>query len=243
MALTGWLIPRIPVRRRVGVAVALFAYLAAAIGYPLPASFAEHKDRSQPFPCQDHVCGCQSAEQCWSGCCCLTPEERWAWARSHHVEPPAYAEKPSPKGWRTVRLRDREAASLSEVAAAPSACCARDQSAGCCGGAHSTRGSCCSRNAPVAAETSCCGNAKRRDAADAVPDTGPRPAVGLVLGVSALRCKGLSMLWVGSGVVLSLPGGTRVLHSTLPERLVCHDLTAVRFSHIPPSPPPRLVLD
>lgn len=88
---------RSSLRHQLGVAVALLAYLAAAFGFPLPASTSARKDLSVPFPCQDDPCGCQNAEQCWSGCCCKTPEERWAWAEAHHVQPPEYAEKPRTK--------------------------------------------------------------------------------------------------------------------------------------------------
>lgn len=44
------------------------------------------KDRSQPFPCMDRPCGCGSAEQCFSSCCCHTPEQLLAWARSRDLE-------------------------------------------------------------------------------------------------------------------------------------------------------------
>src|SRR4051794_28407127 len=93
---------RVP-RRRAAAAAALLTYLAAAFGFPLPAAPAR-KDATIPFPCQDHPCGCQTAEQCWSGCCCFTPAERWAWAEAHHVRPPAYAERPA-GGWRQAPLR------------------------------------------------------------------------------------------------------------------------------------------
>ncbi|MBW3598507.1 MAG: hypothetical protein KY475_14700, partial [Planctomycetes bacterium] len=42
----------------------------------------------RPFPCQAHQCGCSSAEQCWTDCCCFSLEERLAWAARHGVEPP-----------------------------------------------------------------------------------------------------------------------------------------------------------
>ncbi len=97
-------------RYRLGVLGVCLVYLLAALEIPLPVFV--HKISSQPFPCQDHACGCQTAEQCWSGCCCFTPEERWAWAREHNVEPPSYAQKPAEKpadqGWNTVKLRDRD---------------------------------------------------------------------------------------------------------------------------------------
>lgn len=93
-------------RYRLFIAGVGLAYLLAALDIPLPVAI--HKDASQPFPCQDHPCGCKNAEQCWTSCCCFTAEERWAWARAHHVEPPAYAEKPAAHGWNTAKLRDRD---------------------------------------------------------------------------------------------------------------------------------------
>jgi hypothetical protein len=75
---------------KIGAGLALLTFTMTSIGIPSPP--ASVKDRSMPFPCQDHACGCASAEQCWRHCCCFTPRERWAWAQAHHVEPPAYAE-------------------------------------------------------------------------------------------------------------------------------------------------------
>jgi hypothetical protein len=45
------------------------------------------KDRSRPFPCMDKACGCDTAEQCFSNCCCNTPAETLAWAKARDVEP------------------------------------------------------------------------------------------------------------------------------------------------------------
>src|SRR5690349_3339169 len=77
-------------RRGVVVLVSLLGYLAAVIGYPMPAG--GRKVSSRPFPCQDHACGCVDADQCWRNCCCFTPAEKLAWAVAHHVTPPADAE-------------------------------------------------------------------------------------------------------------------------------------------------------
>ena len=120
-------------RHRLGATVACFAYLIATLGIPLP--IAVPKDLSQPFPCQDHACGCQTAEQCWSHCCCFTPEQRLEWARAHNVEPPSYAEKPVPEensseqGWNTVKLRDRDE---TEIAPATKGCCSSRRADTCC---------------------------------------------------------------------------------------------------------------
>jgi hypothetical protein len=80
--------------RRMFALLAAAAYLTATLGVPLPAWGA--KDRSQPYPCQDHPCGCQNAEECWRHCGCYTPAERFAWAAAHGIEPPDYAERPEP---------------------------------------------------------------------------------------------------------------------------------------------------
>ncbi len=124
-----------PLRRRLSAGVTLCAYLVAIFGCPLPA--AAHKDSDQPFPCQDHPCGCQTAEECWTKCCCLTPEQRWAWAEAHRVRPPAYAEKPASRGWRSDRLRDRDhgakdAHTSCRHGAAPESCCTAHQAEPAC---------------------------------------------------------------------------------------------------------------
>ena len=82
--------------RRLGAAVTLLAYAVTALGIPLPVPAA--KDTSVPYPCQDHPCGCLSAEQCWTNCCCTTAAQRWAWARAHGVIPPDYAQRPTEEG-------------------------------------------------------------------------------------------------------------------------------------------------
>src|SRR5438445_841636 len=135
-----------PLTRRLYACVALLCYLATAVGVPLPS--LAHKDHSQPFPCQDHPCGCHTAEQCWQHCCCFSPEERFAWAEAHHVEPPAYAERPTAQGWQTARLRDRAAAGAED-----SACtrCTTRQTCQTCSAP--TEKSCCSNRQD---EVSCC---------------------------------------------------------------------------------------
>jgi len=91
---------------RSSAAMALIvAYLAAAIGIPLPVRV--DKDRSRPFPCQDHACGCQNAEQCWHQCCCYSPEEKLVWARAHHIEPPPeLCRRVASLAWNSPRQRD-----------------------------------------------------------------------------------------------------------------------------------------
>jgi len=100
-------IPWRSLRRRFARAGFLLCYLAVALGMPIPAP--ARKDVSQPFPCQDNPCGCQSAEQCWTSCCCYTVEEHWAWARDHNVQPPPYATRPADGEWNVKPQREHEA--------------------------------------------------------------------------------------------------------------------------------------
>jgi hypothetical protein len=213
-------------RHRIITGVALFAYLAAAVGYPLPAAPAGRKDLSQRFPCEGHACGCRSAEECWSGCCCMTPEERWAWARAHGVQPPDYAEKPSAApGWRTVRLRD-QAENHEPTCGA------------CCAHGHASQASCCSK--PRSPRPSCCAHSNPQGDNHSVTGTDAKSSGDWVLGVSALRCKGLSLLWVDGGVVVPATGPAgQGFYRTAPERTALDNDEPVRIGKTPPAPPPK----
>jgi hypothetical protein len=107
------------IRRRLVALLALVSYLAIAVGFPVPALPA--KTGGAPFPCQNHLCGCRSAEECWHHCCCYAPQERLRWAEEHHVRPPAV------EGWRTPRLRDLAECRASADAACP--CCTGKETA------------------------------------------------------------------------------------------------------------------
>src|SRR5262245_25224990 len=95
---------RAKLRRRLIAAVALLGQFAATFGLPSPASA---KDKSTPYPCMNHACGCRNAEECWRGCCCFSNVEKVAWADANGVEIPDY-----------VRT-----AAASEQAAKPKKCC------------------------------------------------------------------------------------------------------------------------
>src|SRR5690606_31237182 len=70
-------------------AVALVCYAILASGVPLPSLAGAIA--GAPFPCMNHGCGCQSAAKCWQDCCCMTMEQKLAWARKNGVTPPEYA--------------------------------------------------------------------------------------------------------------------------------------------------------
>ena len=103
-----------PRARRFITGLALLAYVASVVGYPLPLPAAVEQDDRTPFPCQGHACGCNSAQQCWESCCCYTPAERLAWIRQHDVSVPA------------ATLQALNAAAAEEAPATKS-CCHRTQ--------------------------------------------------------------------------------------------------------------------
>lgn len=200
------------VRYRLSVMGVCIAYALTALEIPLPV--AVHKDASQPFPCQDHPCGCRTAEQCWAHCCCFTPEERWAWARAHNVEPPAYAEKPtvrsSAQGWNTVKLRDRDAT------AAKRCCQAKTERASCC----RPKAECCPQPSPPV-----------------------RGRIHWAPAMDAWRCQGYSTLWVNAGAVLpAAPQAAYVPDASPPASVSLPLMHADTLPAIPPDPPPRLSL-
>jgi hypothetical protein len=64
----------------------------AACFLPIPSlpDLSRESDGEQ-YPCQGSLCGCRTAYQCWTSCCCTTPDERLAWAVENKVAPPVYA--------------------------------------------------------------------------------------------------------------------------------------------------------
>lgn len=103
---------------RLLAAAALCGYALGAAGFPIvrPA-----KSSAIPFPCQDNPCGCTSAEECYTHCCCHSAEERLAFARRHGVT--------LPKAWEAALQAQvaaaRQDASQAEPEAQPCPCCAK----------------------------------------------------------------------------------------------------------------------
>ncbi len=118
--------------RRMLVAAALGGFLAATVGIPVVVPSRNGKDRSQPYPCMDHACGCHSAEACWRQCCCFTNQEKLAWAAEHHVRPPGYV---------------FAAAAKEKAVASHSSCCQREHDS-CC----EERESCCEEDHVAASD-------------------------------------------------------------------------------------------
>lgn len=165
--------------RRLTALTVVLAYLAAMIGFPMPAS--ARKISSEPFPCQNHSCGCMNAEQCRHSCCCFTAQQRRDWAVANQVEP---AEVDG--GW-----NDRPQGQKSEAK--------KD----CCGG------SCMVVHKPTVAqpadaaceEKACCHEDGLNDEDDSISSG----SVRWVLGLDQQKCRGQQNLWIASGAVLPPP--------------------------------------
>ena len=111
----------------------LAAYVAIVSGVPLPiagsppeagspaAKRLADKDRSRPFPCMDKPCGCATAEQCFSNCCCNSPAELLAWAEAHHLDPATL-----------LALHGRVAATAPKAPTAVCCCSSAADAASCC---------------------------------------------------------------------------------------------------------------
>lgn len=88
-----------PIRRngchfaaRMVLAVHFVGGLALPIPSSLPLSMGEPSTAKEEFPCQSSLCGCKTARQCWTYCCCTTRAQRIEWARRHNVPLPPYLE-------------------------------------------------------------------------------------------------------------------------------------------------------
>ncbi len=200
--------------RRIITGLALLAYVASTIGYPLPLP-AGDQDTSTPYPCQGHACGCNSAAQCWDNCCCYTPAERLAWVRSHNVALPAA----------TIAALEAEAGQTT--ATASKSCCqskpqvAKSDASGECDASKS--------------ESQSCGH--HAESSQASPATKSR--IGWINGVQAQKCQGLTTLWLVSGANLpvAIPTLWEFDWNLLGQVVPAND----NFSsadHQPPVPPP-----
>jgi len=133
------------------------------------------------FPCENCACGCASAHECWTACCCHTTPQRLAWAIREGVMPPdsaqftdaewiAAANSVRPGSARcalcVAAIKHQLAEGVGVEAGEPKASC-------CSGG--SSEAACCDASGSCCDGLRVCGN-----------DTAP---AGALPCVSALSCK------------------------------------------------------
>ena len=220
-----------PPVRRIIVWLAIVGYSLVASGLPLPlgnmgvdatdspaAKRLAAKDRSNPFPCMDKPCGCATAEQCFSSCCCHTLAERLAWAKLHNVHSAVL-----------VALEHRvarDALTDSLVIALPAP----------------KKPSCCSSHPP--ARASCCSS---QPAASSLPPSEPETPGSQEREASRsqtvtlramLACSGIAAQWFSMAVSLPPPGVDVSITFHVVERLLLIDDIAECLHASPAARPP-----
>jgi hypothetical protein len=209
-------IPR-PSLRRFFVGFCAVAQLAVTIGFPAPGA-VENPVGSTPFPCQDHHCGCRSADRCWRSCCCMSTQEKLAWAKEHGVAPPEYVVA-------AAKSETTAASSFFRQSAEVRTCCSSKQ-----GRAVANRDADLSGQKPSVV---CRPHAKVRAIQRAA-----RPFTW-VLSIDAQKCQGLATLWVATGAVLPPPPCVKVPVDSAPPRwwsgsLACHWQGTAEPPDVPP---------
>ena len=163
----------------------LVVFALTAAGVPIPAGKATQKN-GELFPCATSQCGCASAEQCWSACCCHTLAERLTWAREHGVAPPAFAlAEAHSVGFDLSGLAEsRFAAATGSPENAP--CCTKN--------AAGKVPSCCQKKPLVvaAADRSCCRKHTKQPAAISATENTDL----YIVAWRALSCRGQSLKWL-----------------------------------------------
>lgn len=230
----------------------LMAYLVVTLGvFPTPRTIMGWLGELavERYPCDSHGCGCVSARECWTSCCCHSEHERLVWAIENGLMPPplvefsdeqwvAAANDVKAGGAQCVMCVERIRGELRRgIATRPDhdpAC----ESAGTCDG-HSVNanGLCCERKTAVkpAGKTtdgaSCCakGDGEKKP-------SWPGPSI------SALSCKGLQQL-----LTMTLPPSppVRMLELILPEPVAFvpgrpKDVVYPSRTLEVPEPPPRV---
>jgi hypothetical protein len=236
--------------RRGGAGVTLLTYLLALWGPPFPAGAARKKD-GVPFPCQDHPCGCQSAEECWRHCCCFTPEERWTWARAQGVTPPPYAEKPRRTAARSTPPKESHCSHCSTSKESHCPHCPAPKESHC---PHCHSQAPVHRESPEArAQGPCCSSSSGHSSA---PETAPgadgpgsgkqqsaSAARGWTLAIAARHCQGQSD-FLSNGVPVVPPEPPRGWRPDFPclGWLASTHPSGASVYRMPVEPPPRFVL-
>jgi hypothetical protein len=205
---------RYAIVRRLLAAASLAGFLAATLGVPVIVPRGGGKDRSQPFPCMNHRCGCANAEQCWQSCCCFTNTQKLAWAAEHGVEPPQYV----------------FAAAAREKPASLTRSCCQLSVKSCC----EKDGSCCDEAKHTAHDSHADDEQQEHDVARG------HWSLDFVLAVKARRCQGQAELWLALGAVAPPPA--KFLPNL--QQLVCGTIenflpALAGTSQSPTTPPPR----
>ena len=240
--------PREPLRR-ITTWLAILGYTLVASGLPLPfgmiapaapdtpaAKRLAAKDRSQPFPCMDKPCGCATAEQCFTSCCCNTPAETLAWAKAHRVEPAVLAalEQRVASGSQLVAKATKSSCCSSTAPAAEEPCCPSRQPA--ITGVEENE--LCSMDASLAATPSTLEQGTPQQVPPA--DEPAEPQSRSVTLRAMLACGGIVAEWFAAGAAMPPPRLEVSLVMIVLDVCTPRDEAGETLAASPAAPPPRV---
>ena len=240
--------PRAPLRR-ITTWLAILGYTLVASGLPLPfgmiapaapdspaAKRVAGKDRSRPFPCMDRPCGCATAEQCFTSCCCNTPAETLAWATAHRVEPAVLAalERRVAGDRPAVVKATKSSCCSSKASVAEESFCTIRQPA-----AVAEDGDLCSMDALRAATPSTTEKATSEKASsDSEPSRQPQSRTVTLRAM--LACGGIVAEWFAAGAALPPPRLEVSLVMHVLDVCTPGDEAGESLAVSPAAPPPRV---
>lgn len=198
----------VAVSLRAGIALLMIGSLGLAqFGYPV---WQVANKAGQPFPCQFSRCGCQSAEDCRTSCCCHSKQERVAWAVKRNIDPDKVAVlTPAEK------LQYTYAAKF--VVAKKNSCCQTAKKASCC-------------SQPVEAKVDSCCESPRLGGSLALPKAKEEAKeLRWVLAINAHKCSGTGVDWIQAGFVAQ-PPVRAVLQIDPPAVQLTSEVVPVYFS-------------
>lgn len=222
-------------RRLVGLAVLLGV---CAMLLPLPfaplAQNANDKDLSEPFPCQNRPCGCQTAAQCWKKCCCFTDTQKVAWAKANNVKVPDFV-LAAAKREKDAPLKTSTASSKTTHASKNHSCCDKKSSV-------ATSAACCDKKQSVAAGNVQSGDAAEHSEATAQTSCKKSASSKWVMAVYAAECQGQCpfAFCYSCSTIPTRP----VLTTTSVAKIETVEIESERLTQLPtrpPLPPPKIV--
>jgi len=175
---------RLSARRLVWAAMFLSLGL---VSFPIPIPVLRLSEPDEvPYPCQGGHCGCSSAHQCWTSCCCMSLEQRLEWASSRGIEPPVYAKQMQNTN-RSVQPVSRMNSKTSQSEHSK-----RDCSRPCCRKESQPQAENGKTVTATESKPSCCADGSL--AKNNKPQSGSAPSkLQLLISVKALECQGLFM--------------------------------------------------
>ncbi len=217
----------------VGYALVISGVPLTGVAVPADSSGAAAKrlaakDRSVPFPCMDRPCGCVTAKQCFTTCCCHTPAETLAWAEANRVSVDVLQALR-----RRVAEPEEPTASCCAVATAATAPCDDDGDYFdvCFEYEHLSAAGTADEQRPTVAGS---------EAPPAAPEVAPISRQTVVLK-ALLACGGVVSQWLAVGTCLLAVGVVPVAcGQPLPERFVGSSVRDCGERAEPAAPPPRL---